>query len=835
MSLEYRKPIGRLSIAKDQRRRYEVKKGDGGWFMYDAMVDVEKNKEALFSFIEGGTYLEFGNAWVTELIRVDRKYLKGLILRPILPDMAVAETEEDYEFSPDAENWDLMVSEDGLGVDMIQKLSVDGSDDPQTSYIRYNGHDLGGGNYVGACPNVFFFAGVKRQALSEEDAAELKTTGYSDAEWTNIIWGNNSWCLHIPLVGRPQLYENIATLPPPLHYPIIYPSGNGRILDEWVPRQWTEGELSKIDVGRMAGEGYAYKIGVIGNAIAVTESSFEDSFAYYVVGNRTQPIVPAGPIVIHNWPGQAVLRLSPLLFRNATIYRFPFYVETIRESDVRYRVFGQPKTDLIGPMHPTGVGVGANIVFRQVPDYSAYLDYQIEVSRGQYPQTLRDGDIRTYTTPFIEAVTVWQHPHITDNGEPVFTDIDFPYELSLSSELGTSTAQTYNIVVDNRLSLDEEAVEAEESPTADLKPGGLVKVIAGWSYTNGTEITTDLGHYWIVVPRRDATLGSFDLTDIMGMLALSEWDRGRLCFVGWNPAEAIEFLLNLYGIGSDWYDIEDLGLTLYGGQDPSNPLWTWKAGTPIVQILTDLAEKGGRGAAIWYDGSDNKIKTGCKYCRTKRSAFDWYSHQDNGWNSTGCRAADITRVQGRTGRTDGIDYTIIAGQADASNKASLNFSEDLVGEIQLLRRGQYANRITVIGQALDGRPLSAYWQDDDALYEQPDGSLGDKYIGFPVSRVVTDRNLQTQDAVNLRLVELAHELGAWPFTIQLTIPMHTSIKPGYVIKIEGGKALEANGEIFRVQNIQHDVRRGRSEILARHMVTAGDIYAGSSSSSSSSA
>ena len=827
MSVDYRKPIGRLSIAEDQRRRYEIKKGDGGWFMYDALVDVGKNKEALFSFIEGGTYLEFGNAWVTEAITVDRKYLKGIILRPILPDMAVAETEEDYEFSPDADNWDVVEGEDGITIDMIQKLSVDGSDDPQVSYVRYNGHQTGEvdgvGTYVGACPNVFFFAGVKRQALSDEEVEELRTTGYSDAEWTNIIWGNNTWCLHIPLVGRPQLYENVASAPRPSAYPMRWPNN-------WVPRQWTEGELSEIDVGRMAGDGYAYKIGVIGNAIAVTESNFEDSFAYYVVDNRAQPIVSAGPITIHNWPGQVVLRLSPLFFHDATIYRFPFYVETVRESDVYYRLFGQPISDLIGPI---GTGIGADIVFREVPDYPAYMDYQIELLRGEYPATLRDGDIRTYTTPFLEAVTVWQYPQITDNGEPVFTDIDLSYELSLSSELGTNTAQTYNIAIDNRLALDEEAAEAEESPTADLRPGGIVKAVAGWNYTHGVEITTDLGHYWIVVPRRDATLGSFDLTDIMGMLALSEWDRGRLCFVGWNPAEAIEFLLNLYGIGSDWYDLEDLGLTLYGGQDPSNPLWTWKAGTSIVQILTDLAEKGGRGATIWYDGNDNKIKTGCKYCRTKRSAFDWYSHQDNGWNSTGCRAADITRVQGITGRLDGIDYVIIAGQADASDKANLNFSEDLVGEIQVLRRSQYANRITVIGQAVDGRPLGTYWRDDDALYEQPDGSLGDKYIGFPVSRVETDNNLQTQDAVNARLVELAQELSAWPFTIQLTIPMLTWINPGYVIKIEGGKALEANGEIFRVQNIQHDVRSGRSEILARHMVTAGDSYPGSSSSSSS--
>ncbi len=48
MSVEYIKPIGRLGIAVDQRRRYEIKKGDGGWAMYDALVDVEKNKEAVF-------------------------------------------------------------------------------------------------------------------------------------------------------------------------------------------------------------------------------------------------------------------------------------------------------------------------------------------------------------------------------------------------------------------------------------------------------------------------------------------------------------------------------------------------------------------------------------------------------------------------------------------------------------------------------------------------------------------------------------------------------------------------------------------------------------------
>ena len=823
MSVEYIKPIGRLGIAVDQRRRYEIKKGDGGWAMYDALVDVEKNKEAVFSFIEGGSYLEFGNAWVTEAIRVNRKYLKGVILRPILPNITVAQMEEDYDFSPDLDNWDLMVGEDGTTVDMVQKLSVDGSGDSQASSVTYTGYqtgvDLGVPTYVGACPNVFFFAGVKRQALTEEEVEELKTTDYSDAAWTNITWGNDSWRLHIPLVGRPQLYENLRTAPKPPNYPKVWS-------DEWVPRQWTEGELSNVSVERASGDGYAYKIGVIGNAIAVTEGSFEDSFAYYIVKNRPQPIVPVGPIVINNWPGQAVLRLSSLFFRNAVIYRFPFYVENVRESDASYRVFGQPAVDL-------GVGAGVNAVFREVPDYPAYMDYQVEILRGEYPDILRDGDIYTYTTPFIQAVTIWQEPEITDNGEPVFVDIDFPYELSLSSELGTSTAQTYNIAVDNRLALDEEAAEAGESPTADLKPGRTVKVVAGWSYTGDYEFTKELGQYQIVVPRRDATLGSFDLTDILGMLALSEWDKGRLCFVGQNPASAIEFLLRLYGIGPDWYDIEDLGLMLFAGQDPSNQTWSWKGGTSIVQILTDLAEKGGRGAAIWYDGSDNKIKTGCKYCRTKRSAFDWYSHQDNGWDSTGCRAADITRVQGNTGRTNGIDAVIIAGQADASDKTHLLFSEDLVGEIQLLRRSQYANRITVIGQAPDGRPLSALWQDDDALYEQPDGSLGEKYIGFPVSRVITDHNLQTQNAVNVRLAELAQELGAWPFTVQLTIPMYTALKPGYVIKIEGGRALQTNAEIFRIQNLQHNVRSGRSEILARHIVKAGDIYVGSSSSSTS--
>jgi len=170
----------------------------------------------------------------------------------------------------------------------------------------------------------------------------------------------------------------------------------------------------------------------------------------------------------------------------------------------------------------------------------------------------------------------------------------------------------------------------------------MLDVSAGWVFVNGdggadvTE-TADFGELFIISEARDAKEAVFTLTDLLGVIALAKWDGAELNFRDWNPAEAIAYLLAHVGVGTEWMDLENLGVTLEGDA------WRYNFGASIVDIIADIADRGGKGAALFYDRSEKKIRTACKYCRTKRTAGDWHTHQDAGWNSSGCLAADLVR------------------------------------------------------------------------------------------------------------------------------------------------------------------------------------------------
>jgi hypothetical protein len=897
-----KKAFANVYLAADQRRRYEVLKGNSGWLFYEVLPTLIKDRLAETSWIQPGTYPEFGNTAESSVIAVDREHLKGILLRPLNVYLDEGQTQANFETTatdstgadvPDTV--DYAPSEDGLGTDAIGTQTLDNVNEPLTYNLTYS---------AAFCPNGFFAAGFKRQATPTEKQSEMRAANdYSDAGGCSIVFGGGKWMLYLPMNGPPQLYEGFG-----VDISNMMPSGFAGYWPAcWVARPWTEGQLSNLDAQSLSGNGKLYQIGVMGHAICVTESDFENDFAYYVVPDRAQPIVPAGGILLSSWPGQCVLRLAPLMFQSALVWRYPFFVEDLALDRITGVIWGEQYIPTVVPGSPGGV----QLLYAAVPGYPGYLQWTLEMGPIEYTydesaaivsaaldeanQDMADAlgsdppwppnhiaqlqaaidlitaqlaqviaatsKLTTYSSPFVEALTIYQTPVVTDNGEPTFTEIILPYELGTSADLEASTAEVHSLVVDNRPSLAQWAQEqgwqaglwvesAHKPATVYFRNGRVVKVEAGIIFDDDSTEITQIGRFHIVDVERGTIHAKVEMTDLLGMLGLARWRHGALCLRGFTAKAAIEFLLQLEGFGPDWYDIEDLGTSLLGGQNPDNDTWTYDEGTVLSDLLAEIVKYGMHNGVLFYDGLTDKLKTGCRYCRVARVAIGdgtWAQHQDNGWASSGCLAADAIRL---AGTTDEADLVLIAGEtAGADLLPRWDIAQELTLAEEILREGEYANVVQATGQAPDGRPLSAVLRNEDAIWGPADpglgyGTLGRVYVGWQIARSEEVRHNVTWAAVAARALEMAAESFPYALVIrQGKMFLKPSLRPGMTCKIKGAEAMDgigddavgetATGRIFRLTRVRRDVRGQRVAFEGREMVGMWPATTSSSSSSSS--
>jgi hypothetical protein len=764
----------------------------------------------------------------------------------------------------------------------------------------------------GVSPNVWFAAGIRRQAPSEEMQDYLELVDEAEGSWTDILFGGWTnpldygsswpfrWRLHIPLKGKPALYE--------------------QVLDElgipkWTEREWTEGELSPVDAQRMATEGRTYWIGVIGDCIAVSEGNFSDDFAYYKVRRRGQPIVPNGDVRIINWPGQATMWLAPLEFGSLDplepwLIRHPFPVgshfrpankyaservswfiygwslrgySTQVGGDAKawtssrpswwpadtdwpphgppgewppyppvdwpgYRIRGLddlgvmqpwPPVDASGdprpcpnPVDASGVGSahiwggGLDLLHWEVPDNPGYIQWRLEVEPCLYQVTAGGvviSDLNTYTTPFVEAVVVYQIPYITDNGVPALAQLAYVNSVRGGEQLASGRGSTFSVLADNFEKVDK-PIRAGVAPANSVRLGALANIRIGWRHmvgnpgaAPGVRLITEsvsksrwLYGFWLVEKRPTDQFCEYLFTDLLGLMDLYQWDGGLLNFKYWNPYWAASYLLDSAGFGASWYDLE-----YFEDQRLYND-WDYSMGTTGGAILTDLFYRGQFKAAVWCDVTEGKIKSGCPYCRAKRyhpitGEPDYAAHQSGGWNSPGCLAVDILRA-GATG----IDIELTADQ-DYRLAANWDFSTELEARKGTLRAGEYADRITVIGQAFVGSSIILNWPDDDATGK---GTYDpNTYIGHIISHVENDPGLKTWGEVNAKLLELVQKMGSQHLHLSyISMPMDVDVRPGWVVRCWGGTPKGANGKKFRIVEVFPQPDDGRVVMSAHEMV-----------------
>jgi hypothetical protein len=876
------------------RRYSIVGTDDEGFLYYDRLGDLYDQGNLRPSYLLPGQTLEHGTLYTPLHCRVKfgsgDKQVDGFIPRPFLrqspqvtglaKELVLPEASWDsdllqhnYSFTPGDRNtvpasgetqayypltyWDIVRSADGLFWEMQQKESGDSTDgyrfsrvsvgypDPPTAAVSATDPyaDQEAGLWQGVVANPFFVAGFRHQAIGEAGQAyalsQMQAGVLSYLYATQIVWGDGAWMLWIPWRGAPKLYRNAAYHSDDPYWALCYPT-------DWEYCQWDGGSLSDINPETAANKGYTYCIGVVKGNVCVWEGDWDGQCAHFDASGQGEPVVPTGSLYIQNYPGQCTYWLD-LLQGSAEmkIGRRKFWTGQATIDTVDAQVWGAPGDVMrnmngIAPTETTtipGIMAGTNTVDLDVycdPETPEYLHYVLTATPGlRYTVYRESGDLpslKTYTFPFVDAVSIWQPTVLTDNGALFFTSAEeiVPQGLRFENELRGSRAQAHTFRAYNGAPgfLPDEAlvVPTEGLPrTYRFKPGAQVKVSVAWRMFDtetGEEswsAVTDVGQYTIMRAEPGKMETDADATDLLGIAALARWTRGVLNFRGWYVKDALEFLCDLLAIGTAERDFEDIGTDAQVPKTDESA--EYKPGKNFAEIMVDLVRRYGQDSTLWYDGATNKLKTGCKYCRAKRTTTDtgggvleWMTHNDNGWASSGCLAVDAARVP-----TDSIDYHIVDDpDATGVEAGSLLFTTaPVIARTSGLAREGYANEIVVTGMDATGKiPLQARWRNPNAF-----DPTHDDWVAVRVTKYEDLGDGQTQYSVNDRCAELTAIALSWPLDVKVELVLHPEIVVGYVMQVQGGSYAGVDQKKFRVTAVRSDAG-GQSTTVEGHEIKA---------------
>jgi hypothetical protein len=489
----------------------------------------------------------------------------------------------------------------------------------------------------------------------------------------------------------------------------------------------------------------------------------------------------------------------------------------------------------VNPLAGLLTGGDIDFWYWQSDESDYYLNWRISVTPNVW--TPGGGRQKTYSTPFVEGVSVWQAPWFEAENVGTYAQPSAAFSVTMAEgELEENTSCNAEVVVENA------AATYGFWPSTLLRPGSTCRVTVGAQYAaDGSQILPDgvdeyvaYGGLILVEAQPDPIHAGLHLTDPLGMLQLAKWDRGDLNFRLWPPKDAIWQLGAMYGIPDSMWDLEDLGEVLKGE-------WTWNPGTGIFQMMSDIATRGQRGAALWYDPLTCKIKTGCRYCGAQRLPYDpdvdevaanhdWIHHQDNGWNSHGCLHEDRHRTSTddeedpwdrdyRNG--NGIDWSLYVDQDE--NRASLEFIENFAAKSGKLSSADYANRVMAEGKTFDGYPIRLWKADLKSIGS--DGSFGmDRYIGWRITKVESVQGEGTYNLLDQKLSEMDAAFGNRRIeTPPITLPLMPPLRVRNVVKIYGGDWVpNANEAKFRVTSVSHSAKDHRTTIKLRQMIGEAD-------------
>jgi len=433
-----------------------------------------------------------------------------------------------------------------------------------------------------------------------------------------------------------------------------------------------------------------------------------------------------------------------------------------------------------------------------------------------YPTAGSRTKLATYSTPFMQGISLWQTSLITDNGDdaPGYVELPIPHHLSVSRGIGDQGVidSSYEVITDNR----EENQGFNAATTVRL--GATMRTYMGAVMKDGTINYSHIGDFIVAEKPMARTEAGFVLADVLQMLHLDKWVGGDINFKLWTAKGAIEFLLNYCGIGTAWCELEDLGLILTD-ESRGGEQWMYRNGTSIAEMIIDIAYRGQMKAAVWCDGF--KIMTGCPYCRTARTALTYAAHMNNGWNSSGCRAADVARVGG-----SGIDRTLIASMQTLTD--SLLIVQSIEAEETSLREANFATRVQIEGEDEFGLPVRWLRQNTDAVGTSD--AITSAYVGWNITHHQTEENLKSWTDLYSRGLHVWNQLSTkrldckrieLPLAVtedSYMVDAAATLWEGKVVHIIGGRGIGTTGLNYRVVNVVHEVQELKTTLFAKQMI-----------------
>jgi hypothetical protein len=256
-------------------------------------------------------------------------------------------------------------------------------------------------------------------------------------------------------------------------------------------------------------------------------------------------------------------------------------------------------------------------------------------------------------------------------------------------------------------------------------------------------------------------------------------------------------------IGPAMQNLEDMGALIpKGDATQGKRAWAPKRGAGLAEFLQELQEKVGYGGAIWAELG--QVVTGCKYCGTQRTALDYRSHNNAGWNSTGCAAADVARA-GATG----IDFYLLGSDAWRSSipEGALIVEGTDARRVDQSLLHKFANLVDITGEDETGQTVRSVQWDYDSYWNP----AAENYAGgFIVPFVESSSGANTQALVNARAGQALNEKSERPIWIEAEFPSEPSVWRGKVFKVYGWVRQGLHEKKFRVVQVSPPIVRSET-------------------------
>lgn len=654
-------------------------------------------------------------------------------------------------------------------------------------------------------PNPFLLVGIRRPGRPEDCAVDPFT------DLTLGLADGQGYSLHIPY-GDNALWHRLVG-------------------GTWQPMDWTHGghHIPEGQAGEI--QELIFIISVVRGALCVSMmgNGQGDSFAWCRPGGEDSEtgwaFVKSAELRVRHYPGELAVLAHPLYMTETWLTGPDFWVgqdygnadDTYYDDHnktLTYRLtarawgygvaeggyMGTGRTNYAGDSPDVGAGECCVSVADHEEDGLAtnYCRYRVHLKPYEHTSTADDGtEVKSYSSPGCSGVEVQRMAVLTDGG-PLAIAADVTerinrIELEFADEFGATEAR---MRVLNRASTSHWANDIGTFRAFHIRNHRWREYYPQEEAWRDADATASLEIVWSLEPELQGAHADVPCVDLLGVINHARVHGQVPVGDGWDLHDYIRHVLYLAQVGDAMQTLEDIGVTIPFGT-PEKPACVPERGRRFGEWLSYLQDKYGDHGAIWAEGGS--IVTGCRYCGTMRTAADYQSHHDNGWQSSGCLAADIARAG-----ESGIDQELFCNPEDATDPDALGRMANVRVYRATLDDEVFANWVDVAGEDLDGRPLRSTVYDYGSLYN----ATASNYAGgWKIMRVETDTALRSQSAVSRRAYTLLNDLGEEPLWFSGDVIADGSLLRGYTVAVKGGADLGISNAKARIVKLSLPIIR----------------------------